>query len=302
MFILESIQYEYCKLPSGYSLRIIRARPKKNACKGTVCIFPGRADFLEKYEPLIEFLTSNGFAVTGLDWRGQGGSTKISALDQRGYVNYFKDFLEDFWYVQPQIYPDACGPNIVFGHSMGGHIALRILLEHPDFFQKAVLSAPMTNLNYHGLYRKFIRFMSVLLPTDLPVQKFAFSKRSYDFVRDSSGLSADNDQLQRMTDILNADPNLQLSAANCGWVYAAFNSIDILQEEGAPEGIQTPILTIAGTHDKYISVEQQKAFHQRLPLSELHLIANARHDPFTETPPIREESYNKLKEFLFKKF
>ena len=40
--------------------------------KGTVCLFQGRAEFIEKYFETVRDLRARGFAVATLDWRGQG--------------------------------------------------------------------------------------------------------------------------------------------------------------------------------------------------------------------------------------
>ena len=45
--------------------------------RGTVCIFPGRADFIERFFETINDLHARGFAVSILDWRGQGGSQRM---------------------------------------------------------------------------------------------------------------------------------------------------------------------------------------------------------------------------------
>jgi len=59
----------------GVSLRFARWPPPPGR-KGTVCLFPGRAEFIEKYFETVRDLRARGFAVAILDWRGQGGSQR----------------------------------------------------------------------------------------------------------------------------------------------------------------------------------------------------------------------------------
>src|SRR6201982_1616203 len=57
--------------PDGVLLRYARWAPPPGR-KGTVCIFQGRAEFIEKYFEVVRDLRARGFAVATIDWRGQG--------------------------------------------------------------------------------------------------------------------------------------------------------------------------------------------------------------------------------------
>ena len=50
------------KTPDGVSLRFARWAPPPGR-KGTVCIFPGRTEFIEKYFEVVRDLRARGFAV-----------------------------------------------------------------------------------------------------------------------------------------------------------------------------------------------------------------------------------------------
>ena len=54
------------KTGDGVSLRFARWHPPPGR-KGTVCLFPGRAEFIEKYFETVRELRSRGFAVATLD-------------------------------------------------------------------------------------------------------------------------------------------------------------------------------------------------------------------------------------------
>ena len=61
----------------GITLRTARWPSLSPHPKGTVCLFQGRSEFIEKYFELIRELRARGFAVATLDWRGQGGSDRL---------------------------------------------------------------------------------------------------------------------------------------------------------------------------------------------------------------------------------
>ena len=64
-------------------MRYARWRSALKERHGTVCIFPGRSEFIEKYFEVVGELRRRGFAVAVLDWRGQGGSGRLSGIRSR---------------------------------------------------------------------------------------------------------------------------------------------------------------------------------------------------------------------------
>src|SRR5271165_4155411 len=82
------------KTRDGASLRFARWAPPPGR-KGTVCLLPGRAEFIEKYFETVRDLRSRGFAVAILDWRGQGGSERALRNRRKGYVRNFSQYQID---------------------------------------------------------------------------------------------------------------------------------------------------------------------------------------------------------------
>ena len=46
---------------------------------GTCVLLNGQTEFIEKYFEVIDELRGRGFAVATMDWRGQGGSGRMTA-------------------------------------------------------------------------------------------------------------------------------------------------------------------------------------------------------------------------------
>ena len=63
----------------GASLRAARfpAAPDVPA-RGVCVLLNGQTEFIEKYFEVIDELRGRGFAVATMDWRGQGGSTRMT--------------------------------------------------------------------------------------------------------------------------------------------------------------------------------------------------------------------------------
>ncbi|WP_342586632.1 alpha/beta hydrolase [Methyloligella halotolerans] len=111
---------------------------------GTVCIFPGRSEYIEKYFEVVGDLRRRGFYVVAIDWRGQGGSTRLARNPLKGHVRSFDDYQTDVSRLMSEVVlPDCPPPYYVLAHSMGGAIALKAATMRGSWFERMVLSAPM---------------------------------------------------------------------------------------------------------------------------------------------------------------
>src|SRR5258708_7371701 len=63
------------KTPDGAELRFARWAPPVNR-KGTVCVFTGRSEQIEKYFETVRDLRDRGFAAAMIDRRWQGHSSR----------------------------------------------------------------------------------------------------------------------------------------------------------------------------------------------------------------------------------
>ena len=56
-------------------------------------MFPGRAEFIEKYFEVVRDARARGFAVAMLDWRGQGLSERALPNARKGHVHDFSNTI-----------------------------------------------------------------------------------------------------------------------------------------------------------------------------------------------------------------
>ena len=134
------------KTPDGAELRFARWAPPAGR-KGTVCVFTGRSEQIEKYFETVRDLRDRGFAVAMIDWRGQGHSSRRLRDPRKGYVRDFADFEIDVeTFVQQVVLPDCPPPYFALAHSMGGAVMLRLAHAGKRWFDRMVLSAPMIDL------------------------------------------------------------------------------------------------------------------------------------------------------------
>ena len=104
----------------GTELRYARWDATRMPRRGTVCLFGGRAEFIEKYFEVVADLRRRGFAVATMDWRGQGGSQRMLANPRKGHVRGFWEYDRDLIrFMKDIVLPDCPPPFIGLAHSMG---------------------------------------------------------------------------------------------------------------------------------------------------------------------------------------
>ncbi|GLK64099.1 alpha/beta fold hydrolase [Paracoccus kondratievae] len=114
---------------------------------GTVLLFPGRTEYIEKYAEVAADLNAAGFDVLAIDWRGQGMSDRLQPDKRPGHIEDFADYQRDVveMVVAAQEL-DLPQPWHLLAHSMGGTIGLAAL-EAGLPVQTVVFSAPMWGIN-----------------------------------------------------------------------------------------------------------------------------------------------------------
>ena len=113
------------KTRDGVNLRFARWHPPPGR-KGTVCIFQGRAEFIEKYFETVRELRSRGFAVATFDWRGQGRSQRKLDDARKGHVGDFSEYEQDLeTFMKEVVLPDCPPPIFAIAHSKIGRASCR---------------------------------------------------------------------------------------------------------------------------------------------------------------------------------
>ncbi|MCI4333078.1 MAG: lysophospholipase [Thermoplasmata archaeon] len=122
----------------------------------------GLKDHSGRYDELAHELLSRGTSVTAFDLRGHGRSG-----GDRAWVRRFPEFGTDLDAELALVHANSpAARTVLFGHSLGGAIALRYALDHPGRLTGLVLSAPAlqapdgTPVGAAGI----VRLLSVLAP------------------------------------------------------------------------------------------------------------------------------------------
>ncbi len=283
----------YIKAADGVCLRYARWESKGNT-KGTICIFTGRGEFIEKQFETVSDLRRRGFHVAVLDWRGQGRSGRLIANPLKGYVRSFTDYQKDIKALLDQIVlPDCPPPYYALAHSMGGTVLLHYAATtRPVWFRRMVITSPMIRLAPKSLPLPMIRLIT-RLACALGLGRLyipggdATPAEMQDFSTNS--LSSDPGRFGRIGAVLKADPALSTGSPTFAWLRAALKAMDAFNDKDFIARIETPVLLIAAGRDKVVSRRAIEKLGQAMPAGGAVTIDGARHDIQIEANLYRDQ-------------
>ena len=271
---------------SGLLVRVARWHPPSaRTARGTVLVMPGRSEFIEKYAEVVGDLLARDFVVVVLDWRGQGGSSRLLPNPRKGHIDGFGDYLGDLDVVARDILLPTC-PRPWFGlaHSMGGAIVMDHAARGACLFDRLVLSAPMVDLHglrFIGLIRVMARVATALgfggayVPggSDATWMTAPFA---------GNALTSDRRRFAAFTALARAAPELTLGSPTQGWLHAAFRLMHRLNAADFGAGVTTPTLVVACGADRIVATPAIERFAASLKAGHLVVVPHARHEILME--------------------
>jgi len=279
------------KTPDRVSVRFARWPPPPGR-KGTVCIFHGRTEFIEKYFEVVRDLQARGFAVATFDWRGQGLSDRQLGDSRKGHVTSFDKYAIDLeTFMREVVLPDCPPPLFALAHSMGAAILMRAAARRGRWFERMVLSAPMIRLTNIPL--------RTAAPAVLRAMRFAGLGGAYvpgggpigpstmPFIRNP--VTSDPVRHARTAAVIDANPALALGAPTVAWLDAAFRVMKEFANPAFPAKLRQPMLMVACGRDRLVSSGAIEDFGSRLRVGSYLILPGAMHEVLMEQDPFREQ-------------
>lgn len=287
-------------LPPGMTIRMEQAAdgwpirrfdwpaPGGREPRGNLMVQTGRGDFIEKYlEPLAHW-HDRGWRLEGFDWRGQGGSGRFVADGSVGHAVSFDPWLDDLAAAVARWRDDGPGPHILIGHSMGGHLVLRLLAERSPDIDAAVLVSPMLGFQM-GLLSPFAARIVAGAACGLGLAERAAwggGKAAVPAHRERNLTHS----RERYADELwwrDTHPELVVGAPSWGWLRAGLDSMRRLTRPGVLEAVRTPVLIVATPRDALVSAPAIERAAARLPFGQLRMFGTGAHELLREADDIR---------------
>lgn len=290
---------DYWTAPDGWPIRRYRLG---DGGRGRMLVLGGRGDMIEKYLEVIHHWAGRGWAVTSFDWRGQGGSGRLTDDPLCGHIGDFADWIADLNALVTDWRGEGTGPCVMLAHSMGGHLLIRALAEGMAPPDAAVAVAPMMGLHSAPLPR----WLAVLIATMMV--------RMGRGVRCAWTQKENSERQRRMRQKrLTHDPDryadelwwrdhshdVALGPPSWNWVAQALQSTRALGEGDAITRITVPLLILASSADRLVSTPAIRRAAGRIPGARLHVYGRqAAHEILRERDSVRLDALARIDAFL----
>ncbi len=273
-------------------------QPADGPVRGSLLFAGGRGDFIEKYLESYAWWHEAGWNVTAFDWRGQGRSR---GGVKSGNLLSFDILVDDLAALIADWRASRAGPHAAVGHSMGGHLLLRTLVDRRPALDAAVLVAPMIRVNSAPLSPSLAPMITDLMCLvgwrDQPVWKKSAlptgigSRRQY-FLTGSP---------ERYADELwwwEQQPEYNLGSPSWGWMRAAYRSAAAAFTAERLAKVDLPVLLLGTDRDRLVSPEAIRGVAALLPRARLHIYPDAGHEILRDADPVRLDALARIDAFL----
>ena len=283
--------------PDGWILR--RFDWRSPGGRGRMLFQGGRGDVIEKSLETFAHFHARGWSVTSFDWRGQGGSGRLSPDPHVGHATSFAPYLADlaaFW----REGDGEGGASVAIGHSMGGHLLLRAMVEGTVAPDAAVLVAPMLGLKSPVGAKLGGRVARLIAGRGDPARAaWRGNERPASLVSRQRLLTADRDRYADEGWWYEQRPHIRLGPPSWAWLAEAFASTSALERDPRLDTLTIPVLTLVANHDGLVDPRAGIRVTERLPRGELLRFGpESAHEILREADPVRDRALAAIDAFL----
>lgn len=276
-------------------------RADDDALSGTILLFPGRTEYIEKYGLIAKELADLGLHTLTIDWRGQGLADRPDQERAVGHVGDFAEYqLDVAALTELAVNLNLPKPWYLIGHSMGGCIGLRAL--HQGIaVEGAVFSAPMWGIAMAPALRPVAWSLSWALHMSPLRQMLAPGTKRETYLSlapfEDNLLTTDPEMYDYMRTQALAHPELTLGGPTTGWLYAALREIRTLMMPPPPVNS----ITFLGTGERIVMATPIIRYVENWTNGQLVTVDGAEHEVLMESATTRQQVYDALKQLAHKK-
>ncbi len=227
--------------------------------KATIVLAPGYTAPLEIYASTYAAFHEAGYSVAGLSQRGQGRSWRPLPNPEKGYVSDYRDLAKDL----AAFIRTFDGPVLVYGNSMGGHIAMLMAgLEDVDVAAYALL-VPMAKIHTGEFPYSVAKAMTGFYSTIGFGQNYGFGRGDWTYASrnaaEPTDCSADPARAHTRHMMVALDPELRVSDVTNRYVWETMKSTEAAASPDHLARITVPVLSITAGDDRIVQSSAAEA-------------------------------------------
>lgn len=264
----------------------------RHEARGTVVILHGYTESGEKFREMAWYFVQAGYSVAVPDHRGHGRSTRAVEDTSITHVDHFEDYLHDLEQLMDQVViPRAGGkPRLLYAHSMGGAVGALSLIRHPEWFERAVLTAPMIAPVTGPLPAPVARAMASVMCRLGKGKARAFVGKPFDAESETfeASFSTSRARFDYYEKKRIATPHLQNCSPTYGWIREAASVTRVLLSPENTKRITTPLLLCQAGRDTIVRLPQQDQFVEQVTGASKRVFETAKHEIYASDDAVME--------------
>jgi lysophospholipase len=275
--------------------------PAQKTAGAPIVICPGFTEFCEKYAGAASRLVALGHDVLIIDWPGQGRSGHLGELSLSVHLDDFEDHL-----VAADALMAAVGlaaQSVVFiGHSMGGHLALRLAARYRQQAIGAIIMAPMIAPPVMPVWG--VRLLAGAIVAAGFGRRPALGRQPTDLAdervfHEANGLTRVRKGYEDQFTWFDDAPELRRSGPTAGWVRAAYESCAATTlNKGWMRRLDVTVLALTAGDERIVHQPSTDRMLRCLPDCRHVSFEGARHELLFETDDLLAELWRRIESFL----
>lgn len=264
-----------------------------------VVISHGFCEFAKKYNEMIYYFLLAGYSVYLPEHRGHGYSERDTEDTEKVHIEDFEDYVRDFHCFMKRIVGEQEKRKILFGHSMGGAVAVCYLEQYPDAFQGLVLSSPMLRMQT-GKYPQWLaKWIAGYFTATGRGARYAAGQGGFDAKPDFIHSSCVSEERYRYVFHKRLeDVRYQTSGASYAWLHAAIKATETLRKKENLEKIKIPVLLFIAGRDHMVNNRAAAELVNGVKTVSLSCMENSKHEIFSADYETRAAYYEQIFDFL----
>lgn len=272
--------------------------------KGNIVMLHGFNENIIKYYETIYYFCKEGYSVHMLEQVGHGKSDRLVDDNSLVYVDSFDEYVESTkLFIDKIVVPAGKGkPLFLYAHSMGGAIGTLFLERYPTYFNAAILSTPMMEINA-GTYPAFIaEGVSNVMALTGNGEDYVFGHTP--FSDEANFKESNGDSEVRYNYYFNKrieDDTLQTTGASFKWTVEAYKATRELNRKSNIQHVDTPTIIFVAENDGMVKPGGIYEYMKYVSDStSLIYVKDTKHEIYNSKPEIREAYYDTILDFYNK--
>lgn len=271
---------------------------------GNIVISHGFTENLEKYNEMIYYFLKNGYNVFGIEHRGHGRSGSLGIQDSTQiHVNNFNDYVNDLkTFMNEVVMPNSdCKKVFLYAHSMGGGIGAKFLEDNPKYFDAAVLSSPMLQIDTGKIPEDLALVISKVAVLFGQGGKYAAGQEPYNDKHgfESASTSCEN-RYNYISEIKKENTEFQKGGGSYKWLAESLSATREITSKKKASKVKTPVLLFQADRDDLVRPKGQNDFAKYAKNCTLEKVENSKHEIYFEKDSVQKPYLQKVFDF-FKK-